>query len=218
MTRVELLDRIASRMGLEEPDGAEPAVRAVLKTLGERLSRVEADTLASHLPESLAGLLRTASNGQAFDLEEFYYRVSRRRNEDPGRAREESVVICRVLVELAGGEDTSRRIMKELPGEFAELLTLPEPIHEPERVHLHPERRTLAEGRPGGARPLYAARADRAQSQSVVRADNPHGDTKLSSAEGLTQEREEETLASGKPGSGRPLNEADPDTTVTYSR
>ncbi len=68
-------------------------------------------------------------------------------------------------------------------------------------------RGTLAEGRPGSAHPLSEARPERAQSQSVARADNPHGDTKLSSATGLTQEREGETLATGHLGSNRPLSE-----------
>jgi hypothetical protein len=46
------------------------------------------------------------------------------------------------------------------------------------------------------------------QSESVVKNDNPHGDTKLSSAHGTTQEREHETLAEGRPGSRRPISEA----------
>lgn len=48
------------------------------------------------------------------------------------------------------------------------------------------------------------------QSQSVVKSDNPHGNTKLSSSRGSTQEREHETLAEGQPGSKHPLSEAHP--------
>ncbi len=124
-----------------------------------------------------------------------------------GRAREEAIVVCRVVAE-AVGEDIARRVRLELPDEIGELFTIPEPIAKPERVHLDPERRTLAEGHGGGTRPLYAARPDHAHTQSVARSDNPHGDTKLSSATGLTQEREEETLAQGRPGSETPLSEA----------
>jgi hypothetical protein len=64
-------------------------------------------------------------------------------------------------------------------------------------------RRTLSEGKPGSRHPLSEARLDRAQSNSVARADEPHADTKLSSARGLTQERLHETLAVGRPGPKR---------------
>jgi hypothetical protein len=66
---------------------------------------------------------------------------------------------------------------------------------------------TLAEGRPGSRHPLSEARSDRSQSESVVATENPHADTKLSSAHGLTQEREGESLATGHSGSDRPLDE-----------
>lgn len=68
---------------------------------------------------------------------------------------------------------------------------------------------TLADGRPGGTRPLSEARpgsrhpvseaAPKDAQQHSVAEDNPHGDTKLSSTDGLTQEREHETLAEGEP-------------------
>ena len=208
MTRAEFLSRVAERMGFSNLADAETCVRNVLETVGERLSRLEAEALAEDLPADLAQPLRRASHGQTFGIEEFYARISRRAGMGIGRAREEAVVVCWVMAE-AVGEDALQRIRRELPREFWELFTLPEPIPPPATVHLHPEHRTLAEGHGGGSRPLYDARPDRAQSQSVARSDNPHGDTKVSSATGLTQEREEETLASGRPGSERPLSEAD---------
>lgn len=48
------------------------------------------------------------------------------------------------------------------------------------------------------------------QSESVAKSENPHADTKLSSSHGLTQEREHDTLAEGRPGSKHPLSEAKP--------
>jgi hypothetical protein len=47
-------------------------------------------------------------------------------------------------------------------------------------------------------------------SHSVAANDNPHGDTKLSSSRGTTQEREHETLAEGHPSSKRSISEAHP--------
>ena len=68
--------------------------------------------------------------------------------------------------------------------------------------------RTLAAGRPGAAtslgeaspgsrHPLSTSRAESAHQHSVARSDDPHGETKLSSASGLTQERESESLSKG---------------------
>jgi hypothetical protein len=47
-------------------------------------------------------------------------------------------------------------------------------------------------------------------SHSVAANDNPHGETKLSSSRGTTQEREHETLAEGHPGAKHPLSDAQP--------
>ncbi|MGA9524349.1 MAG: DUF2267 domain-containing protein [Myxococcaceae bacterium] len=207
MNRAEFLSHVADRMGFSEKADAEACVRDVLATLGERLSRLEAEALSEDLPPGVGQPLRSAAHGQDFGLEELYARISRRGALSAGRAREEAIVVCHVVAE-AVGEDIARRVRLELPQEIAELISIPEPIERPERVHLDPERRTLAEGHGGGSRPLYAARPDRAHSQSVARSENPHGDTKLSSAMGLTQEREEETLAEGRPGSETPLSEA----------
>jgi hypothetical protein len=97
------------------------------------------------------------------------------------------------------------RVREALPEPMSVLFTPREPVEDFTYVHLDPGRRTLAEGRPGSPHPLSEARPERAHSHSVARTDNPHGDTKLSSASGLTQEREQETLAAGHPGPDRPL-------------
>jgi hypothetical protein len=49
----------------------------------------------------------------------------------------------------------------------------------------------------GSAHPLSSGRAKQAQ-RGAVAEPNPHGDTKVSSATGLTQEREHESLAEGR--------------------
>ena len=122
-----------------------------------------------------------------------------------GVAVELTRAVLQTTAEALRGEVVAR-VRLELPADFGALLERPQE-GAARGVHLVPERRTLAEGRPGSSRPLYSARADRVQSQSVAATDNPHGDDKLSSARGLTQEREAETLAEGRPGSTRPLSE-----------
>lgn len=199
MTNERFLERVADRAGGSSLADAEWVTRVVFGVLGERLSRLEAEALSRELPERLGGYLRVEGHGQVFDLPEFYARIAIELGVRTGIAVEQANIVCQTLAELVRGE-VIQRLHRELPHAFGALLTAREALPPPPVVHLHPERRTLAEGRPGGTRPLYAAQPDRAHSQSVARSDDPHADVKLSSARGLTQEREEETLASYHPG------------------
>lgn len=206
MTHDELLSHVAGHAGLPDRREAERTVRAVLEVLGERLSWPVVQALAEDLPTPLAESLRGVEPHQDFNLAEFHARVASRTGAPLGRAVEQAGVVCQFLAE-ALPPGTVHRVREALPEPMSALFTPREPIEEFEYVHLESGRRTLAEGRPGSQHPLSEARPERAHSHSVVRADNPHGDTKLSSARGLTQEREEETLAAGHPGSDRPLSE-----------
>jgi hypothetical protein len=104
-------------------------------------------------------------------------------------------------------------LQRHLP-QLAFLFELRETTPEPEspdqvRPSERPDNRwdnTLASGRPGSRHPISDARPNRAHAHSVARSDNPHGDTKLSSSHGFTQERENETLADGRPGPKRTLS------------
>jgi hypothetical protein len=68
----------------------------------------------------------------------------------------------------------------------------------------HGDGHTVALGHAGSQHPVSTSSADRTQSNSVAAAD-PHGDVKLSSSSGLTQEQVDESLATGHPGSDRPI-------------
>jgi uncharacterized protein (DUF2267 family) len=206
MTHDELLFHLAGHAGLSDRQEAERTVRAVLEVLGERLSWPVIQTLAEDLPAPLAASLRGVVPHQDFNLAEFHARVASRTGVPLGRAVEHTGVVCQFLAE-ALSPGTVHRVREALPEPMSALFTPREPVEGFEYVHLEPGRRTLAEGRPGSEHPLSEARPGRAHSHSVARADNPHGDTKLSSATGLTQEREQETLAAGHPGSDRPLSE-----------
>lgn len=204
MTHDEFVSHVAGRTGLSGA-AAERVARTVLEVLRERLSWPIIQAIAEDIPSPLAASLR-GEHGQTFDLAELHARVARRAQVRPGVAVEHIGVICQLLAEaLSSG--TLHRLRESLPKPWSDLFVPREPDEPLEHVHLDPGRRTLAEGRPGSSHPLSEARPERAHTQSVVRADNPHEDTKLSSAAGLTQEREEETLALGHPGSDRPLSE-----------
>jgi uncharacterized protein (DUF2267 family) len=168
----------------------------VLRTLGEALTRRQAEALADELPDELAATVRDAAHGQELDRFDLESRVSQRAFVPRGDALEWLFTVGRTLAETVR-DDVLRPIRRDLPQNVAALLEGVEAAPPPLGVHHDVSRRTLAEGRPGHSRPLYAARPDVAHTESV-RSDNPHGDTKLSSARGLTQEREDESLASAK--------------------
>lgn len=200
----ELLSHVAEHTGQSDTRAAEHTLRTVLAVLGERLREPLIQAVADDLPGSLAEGLREGEGHQEFNLAEFHARVAGRMRVPLGRAVEITGVVCQFLAEaLTPG--TLHRLQEALPEPLSALFTPREPDEPFEHVHLDPSHRTLAEGRPGSAHPLSEARPDRSHSQSVARTDNPHGDTKLSSATGLTQEREGETLAAGHPGPDRPL-------------
>jgi uncharacterized protein (DUF2267 family) len=198
MTRDELLSQISEHTGLPGQQEAERTVRAVLGALSERLSWPAVQALAEDLPPPLSSSLRGGGPHQDFDLAELHSRVASREQVRLGFAVEHTAVVCQVLAEaLSSG--TLQRLRDALPEPIGALFTPREPGARFEHVHLDPGRRTLAEGRPGSQHPLSEARSARGHSHSVAREDNPHGDTKLSSATGLTQEREQETLAAAHP-------------------
>ncbi|WP_224365615.1 DUF2267 domain-containing protein [Hyalangium versicolor] len=200
MTHDEFLSHVAERAGLPGLREAERTLHAVLGTISERLSWRAAQSLADDLPASLASSLRSGGAHQDFDLKELYARVARRDEVRLGFAVERTAVVCQVIAE-ALSPAALRQLREALPEPMGELFTPREPEAHFEPVHRAPRGRTLAEGRPGSQHPLSEARPERAHSHSVAQEDNPHGDTKLSSATGLTQEREQETLATAHPRS-----------------
>jgi uncharacterized protein (DUF2267 family) len=208
MTQDELLSHIAERAGLPGLEEAARTARAVLEALGERVSWPTLQALGEDLPAPLMAGLGSLEHGQDFDLGELHARVARRAQVRLGLAVEHTRAVCQVLAE-ALSPGTLYRLREALPEPMSALFTPRERGGRFEHVHLDPSRRTLAEGRPGSQHPLSEARPERAHTHSVARADNPHQDTKLSSATGITQEREQETLASGRPGSSRPLHEGE---------
>jgi uncharacterized protein (DUF2267 family) len=208
MTFEDLVFHTADRTGLPR-EQARHILILVVRVLGEGLRHSRAEALADDLPPELARAFREGPHGPPFDLAELFRRVASRENVRVGFGVEHVKLVCRLLGEHFS--PASRyQFQESFPEEIAALF---EPLTEPGDhgevpVHLHPERGTLAEGRPGSRHPISEARPDRTQSQSVVRSENPHGDTKLSSSQGLTQEREKETLATGQPGSRRPIHSA----------
>lgn len=207
MSRIDyekFVGTVAERGGLGRDEAAH-AAEVTLRVLGERLPEIAVRAVAFELPEPLAVALRSSEHTASYDLAAFYARVGLREGVKPGFAVEHTQAVCSALGELLGAEARAH-IEKHLPEPFAELFAPRQSVAPATQHSRITVAMTLSEGRPGSGHPLSEARRERMQRDSVAARANPHGETKLSSARGLTQEREHETLATGHAGSSRPLS------------
>jgi uncharacterized protein (DUF2267 family) len=208
-----LTEHLQNLAPFEDAGAARRAFDATLEALRSGLTDDEADWLAVDLgPQLSEPLLRQGYTGE-LSMNEFYRRTGRYAGLRRSAATEQAQLVCRVLAELLP-QPGILRLRKHLP-ELAPLFSVPEapaPAQGPQRLRNDPGvDRTLAGGKSGSERPLSDAGSPserafsgagvmRAHSDSVARAQNPHEDTKLSSARGLTQERERESIASSRRG------------------
>jgi uncharacterized protein (DUF2267 family) len=197
----ELIARVSDHSGLDEAAAAS-AVASVLTALRAELSSTEAEALAEALPDELADQVRAGRYDGGGSLA---VRVATAEQVTVAEAIERIACVFGALAELLP-DATLERLAGALPSELARLLQRRSTGSRPPSHGLRTT--TLAEGRPGSRRPLSEARPRQGQPDSVAASDNPHADTKLSSSGGLTQERERESIAEGRPGAHRSL--ADP--------
>ena len=210
-TRAALLRRIVHLAGLDTTREASAALRATLASLGERLPDEDVDVIAGALPDGLVPILRNRKRKGAFDVAEFFDRVRRREGVSLGFAREHAQVVCRALGET-WREDVLGVLDRALPESFAELFrpppssaSAPPPDH---RIPHVARGHTLATGGPGARHSLADSRPPGAQAHSIAREAKPHADSKLSSAQGMTQERLDDSLATAHPDARRTLSKA----------
>jgi uncharacterized protein (DUF2267 family) len=202
----EFFDRVSAIGALAKREDVERATRAALLTLGERIDEPDARALASSLAPPLATvLLAPHPKAQSYGIAELFRRVARREHVRLGLAREHAEAVFEVLGSCAS-PDALARLRRGLPPEiFALFGHVDRTQHTPEAAYADRRHHDLASGRPGSAHPICESNGDRAHRHSVARNADPHGDTKLSGARGLTQESLHETLAEGQPRL-RPLN------------
>lgn len=199
----------AQRDGLPDPETAARAVDATLAALAECLSHDEALALGAALSHRLAHRVTDADHRADGDPVAFFARVSAREGVAVGAAREHASVVLRAL---ATGLDPGlrARLARALPEALAAMLApRGASVTSPHATVSHaPPLTTLASGRPGSHHPVSEARPAAAQAHSVVAEANPHGDSKLSSAQGLTQEQLDASLSRAKGLRARPISEA----------
>jgi uncharacterized protein (DUF2267 family) len=206
-----MIERLQAMAPFEDEGAARRAWSATLQALRGGLTDDEADWLAIDLGPELASPLVATVQPVELSLDAFYRSVARVAGQRRSVAQEQAQVVCRALTELLSPSSITR-LHRSVP-KLAPLFAAPEAAWPPSAAHsLRSEPgpdHTLAGGRPGGDRPLSEARrstdaedpsasARRAQSHSVAASDDPHADTKLSSARGFTQEREGGSLATAR--------------------
>jgi uncharacterized protein (DUF2267 family) len=210
MVEEPLLRSMLRLGGFDDTNQADQVARAVLTALRAGLPDDDAAAIAEHLGAPYAQVLREGAYEGPLDLPDFVGRIACKSGMYSGRIIEAVQVVCRALREVLP-EDTSARLRPLLPEALRPELD--EPIEPP--APSVPERKvrpegpgeghTLATGRPGSRHPLSESAPPSGHAQSVALSDDPHGDTKLSGARGLTQERLHETLATGHPGPEHPV-------------
>lgn len=185
-----------------EKDAAERILLSILQEVAHMLRGGSARALAEALAFPLASDERQRDLGEALRT-----RVARGLSIDALRAQEYIQITMSLLAEhLSDG--LLSRLHHELPDDIEMLLQRDgvKAAEPPPRPAGHGRnlaagrpgsRRPVSENAPGSTRPVSQAAPERRQQHSVAER-NPHADTKLSSAKGMTQEREGESLANGR--------------------
>jgi uncharacterized protein (DUF2267 family) len=203
-----VLEQLLERAPFETRSEARSALQATIRALRGGLTDDEAQALAQEIDAPWAAPLGEGRYEGELAVEEFYRLVAFHEQRRLSVGAEHAQLVCRVLGSLLSPTALQRlrQHVPDLAREF-EAPAPPQVILCAEHLRSAPEpEHTLAAGRPGSSRPLSEARpnssetsstgrAEKAHAHSVARSDDPHGDTKLSSARGLTQEREGESLA-----------------------
>ena len=112
---------IVQRATGDDRDAAERAIRAVLATLADRLSKAEALDLVDELPPELGPLLFTDSPAERFDVDEFLGRVARLEGVDLPTAERHARAVFRALA-LAISDEAYDHLLAVLPKGYARLL------------------------------------------------------------------------------------------------
>src|SRR5690554_1631284 len=184
-TSESMVERVRELGPFADVDDARGALVTTLEVLGECLSRDDARALAGELPEPLAA--HVSVGGGVCAPRQIYQRVAHRRGLRQGVALEQAQIVGQVLAESLS-RPTRERLRRHAP-ELDELLASPATDTAPPAPAAEP-----GAGEPPTGRPEIVA-----HEHSVARSDDPHGDTKLSSSRGLTQEREGRSLATARP-------------------
>ena len=193
MESADLISRVVDLSGIST-EQARRALHATTSSLIEALSSDEAEALERELPAELRALVRGHAMEMPLDPNALFANAGIREAVEIGFAVEHGQCVCRALAEQMS-PDLRARLQRHLP-KLAPLFEVGEEVREPVTPPLHSS--SLSSGHAGSRHPLSEARPERAQSHSVARNAEPHADTKISSAKGIAEEREDRTIATAK--------------------
>lgn len=127
MRHEEFVGQVQARAQLPGPGPAERATRAVLETVGERITEGLADNLAAQLPHEIGEHLRRtevyggAGTGESFDRKEFLSRVAARGGVDESKAAYLARVVLEVTEEATQGAILDK-VRASLPEDIRTLV------------------------------------------------------------------------------------------------
>ncbi|MFE2265057.1 DUF2267 domain-containing protein [Streptomyces griseosporeus] len=126
----DMVRTVRDRVGFVDRDEAEQTLRAVLRTLAERVPAGLAEHLAAQLPHELGGALRPPGAGESghprtvgerFDLTTFAGRVAWRAGVSEDTAVQRSAAVLEVL-DAAVSPELMDKLSGALPHDIRELL------------------------------------------------------------------------------------------------
>ena len=193
-----LVDEVMWRGGIHDRSRADAAVASAIDALAQQLGGSDRAFIAAQLPPGLAAAVQRPSPSAALRASDLYAQLATSGEISLGSAVEHAKAACSALAEFVDAEARSL-LARRLPPAWAALFS---PVtfateRDVSAGTLPGHGHTLATGRPGSRRPLAEAAPSAAQSDSVVTADNPHGDSKLSSATDLAETTRVATARSG---------------------
>lgn len=118
----EFLQEVMDRARLKTEREALIAVEATLKTLGERLTEIEAVHLADQLPPEIGRFLTVVDTNKDFDLKTFYEHVSRRESIKQPSSRDHAQAVLSVVEEIVTPGEL-QNVLAHLPAEYRTLFT-----------------------------------------------------------------------------------------------
>lgn len=117
----EFYTMVRQQTNLDSIEQIEEPTKAVLRTLGERLSSGEVADLLEFLPDELASALENDAEAETFGPEEFTARVADRADVDESFAERVTRATTDALAEAAPG-DEYRDARQQLPQEYGTLF------------------------------------------------------------------------------------------------
>ena len=117
----QFVGQVQHRARLASSGEAIRAIRSTFRVLGERLYGGTAFNLAAQLPEEIKNFLENGGDGEAFDLAEFYRRVSDIEGVDLPQAVFHARAVISVLKDAVSPIEI-KHAMDQLPDEYDPLF------------------------------------------------------------------------------------------------